>query len=71
MQRTAIFLGLAVILTGCADRRANAPATASDKGGVNIKAPGVEVNVERDGKTDVKAPGVDVKAGPPKTTKRD
>src|SRR5262245_58762824 len=69
MKRFLAVATLSVLVLGCADRGPNAATTSKGKG-VNVQAPGVEVNVDPGGRTDVKAPGVNVEAGPAKTTKR-
>jgi len=48
---------IAAILAGCSESRPPAPPPA--KSGVEVHAPGVDVNVGQ-GNVDVKAPGADV-----------
>jgi hypothetical protein len=71
MKHIVTLAALALAVSGCADSGSNVPPTASPKPGVKVDAPGVNVDVERGGKTDVNAPGVNVRVKPTKNDKND
>lgn len=64
VRRLFLPLLLIVGLTACTPQAPKAAPKKDEPSGVNIKAPGVEVNVDKNKGVDVKAPGVDVEVKP-------
>lgn len=58
----AIILGLACAL-GC-EKKAKTDTAPAEGGHIEVNAPGVDVNVDREKGVDVKTPAVDVEATP-------
>ncbi len=57
MRFKVFAVGLAMLLAGCGGEEKK-PAS----GGINISAPGVNINVDPSGNTNVQAPGVNIDA---------